>query len=139
MNKSYEKEWDDKVSMFAFDVYAMDELEHDPETQVQLFTQIEIIFSQLKKLSRGRFFKQRELDVTWVMLRHDILILNDWAKEALVLRNVYSVIVELFDELIKIAEIKTDYECASNLLKFRELWFNTFNIKIKNASGTEQK
>lgn len=139
MNKSYEKEWDSKVSVFAFDVYAMDELEHDPETQVQLFTQIEIIFSQLKKLSRGRFFKQRELDVTWVMLRHDILILNDWAGASKVLKNVYSVIVELFDELIKIAEVKADYECASNLLKFRDLWFNTFNIKIKNASGTEQK
>ena len=139
MNKSYEKEWDSKVSVFAFDVYAMDELEHDPETQVQLFTQIEIIFSQLKKLSRGRFFKQRELDVTWVMLRSDILILNDWAGASGVLNNVYSVIVELFDELIKIAEVKTDYECASNLLKFRDLWFNTFNIKIKNASGTEQK
>ena len=138
MNKSYEKEWDSKVSVFAFDVYAMDELEHDPETQVQLFTQIEIIFSQLKKLSRGRFFKQRELDVTWVMLRSDILILNDWAGASGVLNNVYSVIVELFDELIKITEVKTDYECASNLLKFRDLWFNAFNIKIKNASA-EQK
>jgi len=138
MNKSYEKEWDDIVGALAFDVYAMDELEHDTEIQVRLFTQIEIIFGQLKKLSRGRFFKQRELDVTWVMFRQDIFYLNDLANDGGVLRNVYSVIVELFDELIKIAERITDYECASNLLKFRDMWFNAFNIKLKNASA-EQK
>ena len=139
MIKSYEKEWDDVVGVMAFDVYAMDELEHEPQIQVNLFQQIEIIFGQLKKLSRGRFFKQREMDVTWIMLRHDIFVLNDWAKEGGVLKNVYEVIVELFDELIRITERMMDYECASNLLKFRDMWFAAFNIKIKSVSGTGQK
>jgi hypothetical protein len=138
MNNSYEKEWDALVGSLAFDVYAMDELEDMPEIQFKLFTQIEVIFTQLKKLSRGRFFKQRELDVTWIMLRQDIFFLNDLATEGGVIRNVYNIVMDLFDDLIKIAEVKTDYECASNLLKFRDMWFSAFNIKIKNASA-EQK
>jgi len=135
MEKSYEKKWNDIVATYAFDVYALDELETEPEIQVRLFTQLEIIFGQLKKMSRKRIFKQRELDVTWVMLRSDILYLNDLSMEGGVLKQVYGVVVDIFNELIKMYEIETDYECAANLLNFRNLWLNSFNIKLKVSNA----
>jgi hypothetical protein len=136
---SDEKEWNDIINMYAFDVYAIDELDSLSDLQIALYSQLVLIFNQLKKLKRGRFFKQREFDVIWLMMRTDILMLNDLAKEGRVLKDVYEILLNLFNDLIKVAERKSDYECASNLLKFRDIWFDTFNIKIKKVSGSQQK
>lgn len=133
----FNKKWDGLVSMYAFDVYGIDALDDYPDLQIKLFTQIGIIFKSLKKLNRTRFFKQREFDVTWLLVRNEIYFLNDISIEGNCVNEVYDIIVELFNQLISICEEYSTYECAGNLLKFRDYWFSAFNIKLKKVNGSK--
>ena len=127
----YEKKWEDAVRMNAFDVYALELNDDIGEVQMEIFSSLLTIFIELKKMSRGRFFKRRELDVFWLMLKNEIVYLHELCDEWLILNDVYIIIDDIFRELIKITESESDYECADNLLKFRKEWFATFKIKNK--------
>lgn len=127
----YEKKWEDAVRMNAFDVYALELNDDIGEVQMEIFSSLLTIFIELKKMSRGRFFKKRELDVFWMMLRTDIVYLHELCDEWLILNDVYIIIDDIFKELLKLTENESDYECADNLLKFRKEWFATFKIKNK--------
>ena len=127
----YEKKWEDAVRMIAFDVYALELNDDIGEVQMEIFSSLLTIFIELKKMSRGRFFKKRELDVFWLMLKNDIFYLHELCEEWSILNDVYIIVDDIFKELLKITESESDYECADNLLKFRKEWFATFKIKNK--------
>jgi hypothetical protein len=133
MNVEYEKRWDDIIRTVAFDVYALELIDDNiecSEIQMEMFTQLVHIFNEFKRMSRGRFFKKRELDAFWLLLRKDIVYLHEISEEWGVLEFIYLTIDDMFNSLLMLNESQSDYECADNLLKFKKEWFATFKIKI---------
>jgi hypothetical protein len=133
MSVEYEKRWDDIIRTVAFDVYALELIDDNiecSEIQMEMFTQLVHIFNEFKRMSRGRFFKKRELDAFWLLLRKDIVYLHEISEEWGVLEFIYLTIDDMFNSLLMLNESQSDYECADNLLKFKKEWFATFKIKI---------
>jgi hypothetical protein len=135
MDLEYEKRWDDIIRTVAFDVYALELIDDNiecSEIQMEMFSMLVHIFSEFKRMSRGRFFKKRELDAFWLLLIKDIVYLHEISEEWGVLQFVYITIDDMFDCLLMLNESQSDYECADNLLKFKKEWFATFKIKINS-------
>jgi hypothetical protein len=137
MDKAMEIDWDTIVTNTSYEIYMIDELEDYDDIKMSLYTQTYIIFNSLKRLKRKRFFTDREVDYIWVVLNGDILHLNDLSLG--IENEIYTIINTIFNELIELCIHIEDYECASNLSKFKDFWFSSLNIKIRKFSGTKQK
>jgi len=132
INMKFYDEWDKIVSGFAFDIYSLEELEDLNDIQFMLFSNVEDIFIDLKKLKKERFFVDREIQAMWIVLTDKILYLNEYGRAYKI--DLMSIVLDIFDELLVLCEKFSEYECAGNLLKFRDKWLFELQIKIKKSN-----
>lgn len=135
------KQWSEIVRFNAIDVINFHELEDRPDIADKFYARILSIFDTLSKLKHNKFYRDKELETIYLLVKdlmydiNDLLILvNEPGLPAL----IYEVIFNIFEELFLFCEDYELYEAAQNLLTFRDIWFGNFNVKIIKYSR-EQK
>lgn len=122
--KEFESNWDKIVDDYLYVICDIDELTHNPINEAEVCNSIENIFRMLKKLKNNKFYNHKEIETIYLIVSDDIMnvtsILETLSKRTLV--EVWSIILIIFDELIKLSDSIFTYECSGNLLKFRDFW-----------------
>lgn len=136
MNKLFSKEWDDIISVNVIEVYNFEELSISQSLAGELHAHITGVFDLLKKIKSNKFYNNKEVESIYFLIKESVNIIN----EILIMLNnsitvpVYELILNVFEELVLLAEDYEMFEMSGNLLKIRDYWFDLFNILIKNIN-----
>jgi hypothetical protein len=127
-------EWDDIV------IKEIGKLKFLPLSTIiisELDKQILEIFDVLKRLENKKFYLEEDVENIFCFISLNVFYMNDILVKAgnAVLVNVYQLILNIFDKLIKIAAGDEEYEVAQNLLRVRDYWYNYLSIKIKKKGA----
>jgi hypothetical protein len=127
-------EWDDIV------IKEIGKLKFLPLSTIiisELDKQILEIFDVLKRLENKKFYLEEDVENIFCFISLNVFYMNDILVKAgnAVLVNVYQLILNIFDKLIKIAAGDEEYETAQNLLRVRDYWYNYLSIKIKKKGA----
>jgi len=136
---SFKKEWKEIVDMNIVQVYQFNEFDNHREIAVELDQNMADIFDMLFRIKNNKFYNNKEIESIYLLIRPSIMTIN----EILMMLNnkitgpIYEIILNVFEELILLAEDYENYEVAGNLLEVRDYWFNCFNIRINTVKGAK--
>lgn len=133
----FEEEWNAIMKDNLYCVWQLDELNMRPNLTMELDSAIVAIFELLQKLRYDRFYNPTEIARIYLMIREDVMVINHvlMILDNKITHEVYEIILNIFEELTLLGEDFEMYELSSNIIKIRDYWFNTYNIKITNASA----
>lgn len=136
MRVAFNKEWDDIVAINVVQLYSFEELEGYSELTSELDIHIGNIFDMLRRIKNNKFYSSKEVESIYLLIKQNVDVIN----EILIILNnrittaVYELILNIFEELILLAEDYEMFEISGNLLAVRDYWFSIFNIKIQNSN-----
>lgn len=139
--EEFNKEWFDIINSNTMMVKHFNEFSEIPLASEEIQFTLEVIFTFLRKISVKTFYTSKSVERIYLLISpdidiiHEILIFLSQQETTL----VYSVILNIFDDLIYLTENVERYEIAGNLLKIRDYWFNERQIKIKPTTNVKQK
>lgn len=133
----WENDWSDTVKVNILEVWEIDELSSTIGAPNKISILISNIFDFLKKLKNNKFYTKKQIEAIYLVVHDDIQYINEiltFMCSDEVIKIVYGVITNIFDELISIAKDYENYECSGNLLNFRNYWYSLNGIKINNVN-----
>lgn len=139
--EEFNKEWFDIVKSNIMMIRHFENFIEIPLAADELYLTLENIFSLLRKISVKTFYTNKSVERIYLLASPDIdnihEILCFLTNDEVTL--VYSVILNVFEDLIYLTEELEKYEIAGNLLKIRDYWFNERQIKIVPIKNVKQK
>lgn len=139
--QEFNEEWFDIVKSNIMMIRHFENFIDIPLASDEIYLTLENIFSLLRKISVKTFYTNKSIERIYLLVSPDIDNIHDilcfLTNDELVL--TYSIIFNVFEDLIYLTEELEKYEIAGNLLKIRDYWFNERHIKIATIKNVKQK
>lgn len=130
--EQFKKEWFEIVNSNLIFIKHYELFINIPLASEEIYLMIENIFSLMRKVKNNKFYNNKDIERIYSLVYNDIEIIHEILDvvdtSATVL--IYSIILDIFDGLVKLAESEEMFETSGNLLKFRDYWFSDKHIKI---------
>ena len=139
--KEFKKEWFDIINSNLIVIKHYESFITIPLPSEEVYLMIENIFSLIRKAKNDRFYNNKDIERIYSLVYNDIETIHEILDVVDVGATVliYSIILDIFDGLVKLTESEEMYESSANLLKFRDYWFGDKHIKIIPITNVKQK
>jgi len=137
--EEFNREWFDIVKSNIMMVRHFTEFVDIPLAADEIYLSLENIFSLLRKISVKTFYTDKSIERIYLLVSPEIDIIQEILSFLSNIETtlVYSIILNLFNDLIYFTEELEKYEITGNLLNIRDYWFKERQIKIITTTNVK--